>query len=649
MSRWFKRAGKPQAPMIARTEEAHLQQVEDALLLLLNDDIDTAEEMLKSGESAYHFAGRGISAFIGSMLGAEEDSLQDAVAVLQIAENKAWEDLKRAQNESTAFRSNIYPAGTEYLLCGIVSQLTGAICAVMSGSVVQAISGFTKLRKAFVTLDSIIETEKAYSSRTEYHRPVVPDPILSSNHKASKHKAAGEQSLKDDSIVTVHISDDSDANSLSITSPIDVFIHSGVRLCYGILLIVFSMIENPVFAKVLYIVGFKGDRERGIRYLWQACNSQNFNGAIAGVSILMYYSGLVGYCDILPTDSGADDNISGFPRDRSKRLLAEMCERYPSSKLWRLEEARMQGFERDLAGAIRILAENSNSNMKQIAIINTFELSMNTMFHHDYNLMAKSWRQCDSLSKWSPTLYAFLAGVAYLELYRENRKDDYASAEKLKSKATIYLRKGPPLAGRQKLMSKQLPFDAYIVRKCQKWEERAKNWGIDLVDAIGISPLGEMIYLWGGTKKQNLDELEQSMKIIAWERSSSAEKHRNNLDEIAIHSLLQASILRNLGKYNEAREVLQKNILCYEMQDFRGHLKDDWTYPNALYEMACIAWQEKDLKGQDHNAKTLECSNWIEKIQKLSDPFVLDTRLSMKVMTSVATLKRHKLILGIQS
>lgn len=49
------------------------------------------------------------------------------------------------------------------------------------------------------------------------------------------------------------------------------------------------------------------------------------------------------------------------------------------------------------------------------------------------------------------------------------------------------------MAGRQKVMSRELPFDIFIVRKVKKWEERAKSWGVDLVDAIGVSPLNEMM------------------------------------------------------------------------------------------------------------------------------------------------------------
>ena len=62
-----------------------------------------------------------------------------------------------------------------------------------------------------------------------------------------------------------------------------------------------------------------------------------------------------------------------------------------------------------------------------------------------------------------------------------------------KEKATEYIRKGPPLSGRQTVMGKELPFDIFIGRKVKKWEARAKEWNVDLVDAIGTSPLVEQI------------------------------------------------------------------------------------------------------------------------------------------------------------
>jgi hypothetical protein len=63
--------------------------------------------------------------------------------------------------------------------------------------------------------------------------------------------------------------------------------------------------------------------------------------------------------------------------------------------------------------------------------------------------------------------------------------------------------------------------------------------------------------------------------------------------------------------------------------------------------MACLAWHEKDLEGMDHNAKVLDCEQWLEKTQKWPDQYVLDTRISFKITTSLITLKRHHSIRGI--
>jgi hypothetical protein len=537
MSRWFKSSAKVHVPeMTAAEEDQHLQAVEGALLKLLDDNMEAADGILKEYNSSYHLLGRGISSFIAAMLGVEKELLKDAAATLHVAENKAWEDMRKAQTEPTAYRSTIYPPGTEYLLCYAIAQLTSAITAVLSGSVTHAISGFYKLRKAYLTLDGIMEVESKYFKHTAtstgrtssiasmmdtIHRMKTHESVSTRPGSRSTTRVSNEVDTEkiylptnhgptplDNSLDGVEHTPDSsiplftrarsnvlemDPATLGITSHTDVFIHSGTRLCYGILLVVFSMIENPVFNKILYIVGFKGDRERGTRYLWQASRFDNFCSAISGISLLGYYNGLVGLCDILPTDPGGEDDLSGYPKVRCESLLADMVVRYPSSKLWKLEEARMLSYNRNLPAALSILTENSNGNMKQIAMINTFEKSLVMMFIHDYENCAKSWIECAAVSNWSPCLYVYMAGSAYLELYRNLRESDPAAAEGYKKKATEYIRKGPPLAGRQKVMSKQLPFDVYITRKVQKWEEKAKSWGVDLVDAIGTSPCAEMI------------------------------------------------------------------------------------------------------------------------------------------------------------
>ncbi|KAF5869891.1 putative mitochondrial outer membrane protein iml2 protein [Botrytis fragariae] len=691
MSRWFRSAVKAAPTMVGEDEEQHLRDVEAAMLKLLNDDIDEADKLLKKNDSSYHHLGRGISGFLSAMMGVEKDLLKEAAVILLEAENKSWEDMKKAQKESTAFQSNIYPQGTEYLLCYSVAQLTSAITAVLSGSITEAVKGFYKLRKAYLTLDGILEIENKYlekmassnssttslTSRPPSRKSTVPAVTVDDIAHQTANLSVGDLDEKMDennasfpdvsrppsppSVTNPYDIDPALAEKV-FTNRTDIFIHSGVRLCCGLLLLVFSMIENPIFNKILYIVGFKGDRERGTRLLWQATRYQNFNSAIAALALLGYYNGLVGFCDILPTDAGADENLTGYPQKKCQALLAEMKARHPDSRLWKLEEARMLSYNQDLKGALEILEENSKSKMKQIAMINTFEMALTTLFFHEYQKSATAWINCSEQSAWSPTLYHYMAGASYVELYRNTRVSDPTAAKIHKKKATEFLMKAPPLAGKQKVMAKQLPFDIYIVSKVGKWEQRAKTWNVDLIDAIGPSPFVEMIYFWNGVKKSGNVELQKCLDLLEETRMTCAEKCNEDEDDGAIHLLLRGCVMRNMGRYEEARKILTGGIVDSE-RHARGALRDDWTLPSAYYELACCSWHEKDLspagdtvsegKVSDgklieyRKEKVLDCEEKLLKLHSWPQTYVFEARMSFKISTSLLTVRRERGLSGL--
>ena len=166
-----------------------------------------------------------------------------------------------------------------------------------------------------------------------------------------------------------------------VANPVDLFIQSGTGLCFGLLLVMISMIP-PAFGKLLAIVGFRGDRERGLTLLWQVTKISNINGAMAGLVLLGFYNGIAGFCDILPDD--VEDVVDGYPERRCKELLAEMRGRYPKSHLWLLEEARMRAADFELEESNELLKGSVNSQLKQIDALAMFERSLNSLFMHDY-------------------------------------------------------------------------------------------------------------------------------------------------------------------------------------------------------------------------------------------------------------------------
>jgi hypothetical protein len=399
--------------------------------------------------------------------------------------------------------------------------------------------------------------------------------------------------------------------SLYSDHPVDVFIISGANFCFGILCLIISLVP-PAFATLLKIVGFKGDRQRGTQMLWQATKFHNIHGAMGGLVLFGYYNGLNALCDIVPSSGEGS-----YPKARCKALLAEMRMRHPKSHLWLLEEARMLGSEKELEKAVEFIANTGESSLKQLEALGWFERSLNTMYMHDYEGTTTAFQKCITLNNWSHGLYYFICGASHVELYRRTKSTDSKLAATYAEKAVHFFKQVTPNTGKKKFMARQLPFDTYVNRKIAKWEARAKEWGCDFIDAIGVSPIEEMIYFWNGYKRMRHDHIDVSLRNLAWsEGLENPHWEKEGLDEKSILAVLRAAALRNRGDTARAKEILQTEIISYDKTLFKGPNKDAWTAPCARYEMAANLWREADVDGKpgEHRGVLEECKMWLVEV-----------------------------------
>ncbi|CAE7010921.1 hypothetical protein P3342_003320 [Pyrenophora teres f. teres] len=422
--------------------------------------------------------------------------------------------------------------------------------------------------------------------------------------------------------------------------PVDIFILSGSNFCFGMLLLILSFIP-PSFASLLKIVGFTGDRERGMRMLWQATKFHNIHGAMAGVVLMGYLNGFTNFCDIIPSKGRG-----AYPKERCIALLRYMRERYPKSHLWLLEEARMLASEKKLEKAVEFIAEAGESKLKQLEALSWFERSLNNMYMHEYEAVALAFAKCVTLNNWSHGLYYHIIAASYVELYRRNKTTNPVEAKEYGAKAEEYMKMVIPNTGKKKFMARQLPFDVFVVRKIQKWEARAKAWDCDLVDAVGVSPLEEMIYFWNGYKRMRDDHLQVSLANLAWSESA-ANPHweKEGPDEKCILNVLRAATLRNMDQTAKAKAILEQEVLPVDRALLTGNFRDNWSAPCARYEMAANVWREADVDGrpEDHPELLVQCKNWLEEVTKWGG-FDLDARIGMKITTGKETLRK----LGVQ-
>lgn len=356
--------------------------------------------------------------------------------------------------------------------------------------------------------------------------------------------------------------DQAGPDSSTFTNPVDIFVHSGANMCFGILLLIISMVP-PAFSKLLYIIGFKGDRERGVQMLWQSTKFDNVNGGVAGLMLLGYYNGILAFADILPSEKDVEEladegEIIGYPKEQCSALLQSMRSQYPQSGMWKVEEARNLANAQRVPEAVAMLKSNGDSKMRQVTALSSFELSTNALFMMDWVTMRDGFLRCIELNDWSHSLYYFFIASAELEMYRDAvQAGDATEAKKHKKAAEEYFRKCPAVAGRKKFLARQMPFEVFALRKVQKWEDRAKEYGIDLADAVGVSPAEEMTYLWSGSKRMAGDMFDKALAYLSWDRCTASKEHVEKMkaipDEAAIKAVAEAVILSNMGRYEDAR------------------------------------------------------------------------------------------------
>ncbi|KAJ6102987.1 Outer membrane protein IML2 mitochondrial/Tetratricopeptide repeat protein 39 [Penicillium sp. IBT 16267x] len=618
----------------------------DPATFILNDDVDTAEDGLAKGDSTFHKLGKGMVAFVRATLGFEQDIMRQASERLSEAETSATSEQSRAQQNASApnaFHSEIYSPGTEYVLCQAIAQLLSAVVGVLNESLTESVKAFYRLRKAYIALDTILKMEEKFLEDRRLKQGISARPSDLSKESASSDSELAEKSsmassIKGSSATTnkltasdtdlarsvfgVALAQETSSGPVSGTSTpgsnithdpdsgifkneIDIFIHAGANFCFGILLIIISMIP-PSFSKLLSIIGFHGDKQRGLRMVWQASKFRNLIGAFAALAVLGYYNGFVRYCDIMPDPTPGEDDIEGYPAEKLVALLAEMRSRFPDSRLWLLEEARMEGANKNLVGALERLSTSKKSPLKQVEALCTFEKSLTALFLHNYSTCTSAFLECSTLNSWSRSLYHYIAGSCQVLLYRQCLKTNPKKAEEYAQTAIKYIRQAPSYAGKKKFMARQLPFDVFVARKVAKWEARAKEWDVSLVDAIGVDPIEEMIFFWNGHSRMTESQLKESLERLAWcESEENPTWSREGAEEQAILDLLRAAVYRSLRKNEEAKKTLKTKVLNHEKALFKGHLHDNWVLPAAHYEMAANLWMERPTYRTLHGSSGL--------------------------------------------
>ncbi|RPA95293.1 hypothetical protein L873DRAFT_1698592 [Choiromyces venosus 120613-1] len=564
------------------------------------------------------------------------------------AEGSADRDRKRSVRENTQRSS--FPPGTEFALAHAESQLMSAVVGMLSESVVESMKAFYKMRSAYKTLEGLQAHMSGSNTPLARLDGMGGSKVsLAKSLKVSEKGAGGgggdslnvamagldmRPASADEAAPRNSSTSHRSATSLdSHYSSMDKFIISGTNLCFGMLLLILGMVP-PSMKRIMAIVGFRGDREKGAEMLWKATKFDNIHGAVAVLTILQFYGNMAQFADITPDD----DHPSGigYPADRCREALGRIRRRYPNAALWKLEEARMEAVKGNLDGASTMLSVPVVTQMKQVEALMLFEKSLNQMFLHQYEDVADGFIKLTMLNSWSHALYNYFAAVCYIELYRQAKTaSDPEKAEGWAKKAEDLFDRIPSFMGKKRFMAQGLPVEVFADKKIKKWVARSKEKGIRLADAIGVSPVQEMMFFWNGYRRMDQENFQKSLQALQYR--GDEEMENESIDEQAIRWLLLSIVMRNTGQWDKAREYLEK-IEKIDRNQLRGALANDYMVPAAYYERAVGIWKEP----KEHAPEMLaEMRVLLDKAANYGT-FELDARIGMRVTTALDTITRYE-------
>ncbi|KAK9461172.1 outer membrane protein Iml2/Tetratricopeptide repeat protein 39, partial [Lipomyces oligophaga] len=659
-----------------------LEKALEAMDCIMADDLSHANEILDGikGNSTFRNLGVSTIAFVEATLGFEAEVIKDASEKLKATETAAGKDRARAI-KSNLPRSS-YAPGTEYYVCNAEAHLMSAVVLFLSESVIASVTSFRKLRRAYLILAEIynnnleagaqkIDVSVDNEAGEEVAKEILDEAAIDSEEslegiverlslEANSSSHTDDEKQPSDDLKTFNAPANLPVFRSSNACPVDQYITSGVNLCFGLLQLVISMIP-PALGKVLSIIGFRGDKDTGIQMLWEASKSDNIHGALALLTLLLYYAGPEQVCDI---------EIEGtYPKQKLIDSLSRIRVRYPKSALWILQEARILGMHGKLEESVAMLQQPMTIQMRQIEALVTFELAMSHLDLHEFENAAKKFIRMTYLNTWSHALCRYVAGACYLELYRQQErsdKPDAAKREKYKDKAESLLGDAPNLIGRRTFIGRPIPLEVYLSRKVRKWKSwtpsavssvtsgKAEPGASSFLDYIVGSPANEIIYFWNGYKRMPTWALEKSLQELNYhytskpseiqmanvpsmegneyfEKVSQALPHIQDVDEVAVHSLLQAAVLRQLDQDEAALELLQKYVLPVTRQQVKG--KEDWVVPCGMYEKGVFEWKSKGENGKE------ETVMWLTKAANYGHDYDLSTRLGSRIQTGLEKLR----------
>eukprot|EP00058_Branchiostoma_floridae_P003654 XP_002589142.1 hypothetical protein BRAFLDRAFT_114239 [Branchiostoma floridae] len=333
-----------------------------------------------------------------------------------------------------------------------------------------------------------------------------------------------------------------------------------VSFGFGLFQLTISMIP-PSLLKIVNMLGFRVERDIGLKCLKTASKSQDMKAPLATLSLLWYH--LVATPFFALGSGGAEQGLC-----EAEKILRENEASYPTSALFlffkgRLLRLRCQNEE---SLAVYNQALEACKDQREIQLLCVYEISWSQLLKLNFAEALSGFQRLKEESRWSQCYYAYLSAICY-------------GAQGKIPEARDMFKQVPKFA-----QKKRNPLELYTVRKAQQFLKAGKkNQTREYVMLLAL----EVLYLWRALPTCDTDDLQKMLQECGKVTDQSL---------ISMGFLIEGSIHSILGNRDEA-------MTCFEaaLAKSSSPHQEQHVAPFACYELGVLYLEKAEDGYKDYD------------------------------------------------
>uniref|UniRef100_A0AAY5EJV2 Tetratricopeptide repeat domain 39C n=1 Tax=Electrophorus electricus TaxID=8005 RepID=A0AAY5EJV2_ELEEL len=356
---------------------------------------------------------------------------------------------------------------------------------------------------------------------------------------------------------------------------------------YGLFHLCISMVP-PHLLRIINLLGFPGDRQRGLASLIYASESKDMKAPLATLALLWYHT-------VVQPFFALDGSETETGLLAARAILQKKEADYPNSSLFTFFKGRVLRLECQISSALVAFngALELASDQKEIQHVCLYEIGWCSMIELSFPEASRAFDRLRVESRWSQCYYAYLTGVC-----QGAAGDLDAACCVFKDMAGLYRRKHNQI-------------EQFSMRRAEELSKLPPTKERCILAAI------EVLYLWKALPNCSDSRLQLMVEVL---------QHVDDPSSSGLKHLLLGAVHKCLG--NGAGAVQCFNVA---LRDEENQVTDFYVQPYSLYELGCVLLESAEASVSKGRRLLLQAKENFA-------GYDFENRLHMRIHTALASL-----------